>query len=113
MDGCSSANCGRKRHSLFDSVPFWRGWNVVIITVCKDAIAHNMKHGWVGKQRRNPVRVMKAQNDAKPVYANVVDICDASGNVVAAVVSSRDGKPIAEFGTHVVIFTSYPAKVKA
>ena len=85
-----------------------------VITIEKAAIAHNIQHNcWATPSRRKPIRIMRDQNDAAPAMANVADIFDAQGNIVASVVSSRDGKPIANFGTHVVVFTVHPAKVKA
>lgn len=84
-----------------------------VISISKEAIAHNMRVGWNCLNSKKPVRVSLTPQDANPIYANVVEIFDRQGNIVAAVVTSKDGNPIANYGTHVVIYTEYPAKVKA
>jgi hypothetical protein len=86
----------------------------MIITVSKDAIASNERNNcWQTPNRRNPIRVQKTPEDTSPLYANVVDIKDAYGNTVATVVSTKDGRDIASFGTKVVIFTAHKTVCRA
>ena len=86
----------------------------MIITVDKSAIAHNEKNRcWQGPGRMNPIRVSKNGGDPRPVLANLVEIKDAGGKTVAVVAASKDGKPIENHGTTVVIFTEFPVAVKA
>jgi hypothetical protein len=85
-----------------------------IVTVDKSAIAHNEKNNcWQSSARRNPIRVSKTPNDKNPTAANLVEIKDKFGATVAVVASSRDGKPIENHGTTVVIFTEYNVGIKA
>lgn len=83
-----------------------------VVTVCKDAIVHNHRTGWGKRTSRPPVRVQVSPFEtAGEAYGNYVQVYDASGNVVAVVVASKDGQPIAAHGVHVVIFTEYDAKI--
>lgn len=84
-----------------------------VITIAKEAIAHNMRVGWNCLNSKKPVRVSRSPEDSNPQYCNVVEILDKEGRAVAAVVTSKDGNPIANFGTHVAVYTVHPVRVKA
>lgn len=85
----------------------------MIISVIKEAIAHNLKHGWRGLQRAKPIRLCRdaTGHDPRPYLANEIGIYDRAGNLVAQVISSPDGHPFGAYGTHVVITTLYAARV--
>jgi len=84
----------------------------MIITVSKEAISFNNINGWGGARSKKPIRIKAGPNATNETFANLVEILDVNGKVVAAVVASKDGSVIANSGAHVVVFTEYDVRVR-
>lgn len=79
------------------------------ISVCKNVITSNNKRGWANP---NPAIRVSATKSGKVTHrAHTLAIKDASGNVVATIVSTQDGKPVIKCGAKVAIITEYEPEV--
>lgn len=77
------------------------------ISVCKNVIASNNKRGWVDPDPC--IRISTTPSGKVVDRAHEVGIVDAQGNIVARIVSTKDGKPVIKCGAKVAIVTEYPA----
>lgn len=79
------------------------------ISVCKNVIAGNNKRGW--KNSDPAIRLSNTKAGKVTGRGHTVAIKDKAGNVVARIVTTKDGKPVIKCGAKVAIFTTYPAEV--
>lgn len=79
------------------------------ISVCKNVISSNNKRGW--KKPDPPIRISGSKSGKAIGRGHRVAIKDAKGNVVAEIVSTKDGAPVIKCGAKVGIITKYPAEV--
>lgn len=79
------------------------------ISVCKQVIQQNNKNNWVDS--KPAIRVSKTAAGKATERGHTVCIVDANGNIVARIMSSRDGKPVTKAGAKVAIKTLYDVKV--
>lgn len=77
-----------------------------VLTVCKNVIASNNKRGWVNPEPA--IRIANTKGGKVVGRANIVEIKDKNGEVVATLESSTDGKAIVKCGAKVALFTKYP-----
>ena len=80
-----------------------------VITVCKNVIMANNKRGWVDPEPA--IRVAGTPGGKVLGRGHTVHIKDRAGQVVATIVSSKDGKPVVKCGAKVAIFTSWPVEI--
>lgn len=76
-----------------------------VISVCKNVIAGNNKRGWVDPEPA--VRIAKNKSGSATDRAHSVAIVDKNGDVVARILSSKDGKPVVKCGAKVAIITEF------
>jgi hypothetical protein len=79
------------------------------ISVCKNVIYSNNKRGWV--QPDPAIRVSHSSGGVAKERAHRLGIRDRSGNIVATIISSTDGKPVLKCGAKVAIVTEYETEV--
>ena len=79
------------------------------ISVCKQVIAQNNKKGW--HDPSPAIRVSNTPSGKVTQRAHTLSIKDKDGNVVARVVSSKDGKPVISCGAKVAIITMYATEI--
>ena len=82
-----------------------------VISVCKNVIASNNKRGWFNPSPA--IRVSKTKSGKVVQRAHTLAIKDASGNIVARILSSTDGNPVVSCGAKVAIITDYDTEVMA
>lgn len=75
------------------------------ISVCKNVIASNNKRGWVDPDPA--IRVSNTKSGKVTMRSDHIGICDRDGNIVAEMVSTKDGKPVISCGAKVGLITSY------
>lgn len=71
------------------------------ISVCKNVIAQNNKRNWVDPDPA--IRVCDTPSGKATQRAHTLHIYDEGGNLVARVLSSKDGKPVLKCGAKVAI----------
>lgn len=76
-----------------------------VLTVCKNVIAGNNKRNWVDPQPA--VRIAKNKRGSATDRAHSVAIVDKNGDIVARIISTRDGNPVVKCGAKVAIITEY------
>lgn len=76
-----------------------------VISVCKNVIQSNNKRGWVDPQPA--VRIAKNKSGSATDRAHSVAIVDKNGEVVARILSTKDGNPVLKCGAKVAIITEY------
>jgi hypothetical protein len=79
------------------------------VSVCKNVIASNNKRAWVDPDPA--IRVSVSAGGAAKKRAHTLAIKDAAGNIVARIVSTRDGEPVLKCGAKVAIMTEYETEV--
>jgi len=80
-----------------------------ILSVCKNVIASNNKRGWVCPEPS--IRISKSKSGKASARAHEVGIVDKEGNVVARLISTKDGKPVIKCGAKVALVTEYDVVV--
>lgn len=75
------------------------------ISVCKNVIASNNKKNWADPAPA--IRVSKTPAGKVSQRAHTLGIVDADGNVVATILSSKDGRPVIKCGAKVGIVTVF------
>jgi hypothetical protein len=76
-----------------------------VLTVCKNVIAGNNKRNWVDPQPA--VRIAKNKSGSAIDRAHSVAIVDKNGDIVARIMSTRDGNPVVKCGAKVAIITEF------
>jgi hypothetical protein len=76
------------------------------ISVCKNVIAANNKRKWVEPQPA--IRVSKTKSGKVTDRAFTIGIPDKDGNIVARIITTKDGTPVIKCGAKVGIVTEYP-----
>ena len=79
------------------------------ISVCKNVISSNNKRGWNNPDP--PIRLSNTRSGKVSGRGHRVAIKDAKGNIVAEIISTKDGTPVIKCGAKVGIVTKYPAEV--
>lgn len=80
------------------------------ISVCKNIIQQNNKRKW--EDPEPPIRVANTKSGKATFRCFEVDIVDGDGNVVASILTTKDGKPILNCGAKVAITTIYPVRIR-
>lgn len=75
------------------------------VSVCKQVIAANNKRGWVKPEPA--IRVGRSKSGPAISYHHDLGITDASGNIVARIVSSKTGERVLKCGAKVAIITEF------
>jgi len=76
------------------------------VSVCKNVIAANNKHQW-----RDPdptIRISNTPSGKVVARAHEIGIVDASGNIVARLLATKDGKPVIKCGAKIALVTDFP-----
>lgn len=76
------------------------------VSVCKNIIASNNKKGWINPDPT--IRVSKTQAGKVVDRAFNIGIVDKDGNIVARLLSTKDGNPVIKCGAKVGLMTDYP-----
>lgn len=76
------------------------------LSICKNVIAANNKRNW--KKPDPAIRISNTPSGKIQSHEHSVGIVDAKGNIVARIVSTKDGKPVIKCGAKVGIVTEYP-----
>jgi hypothetical protein len=76
-----------------------------VISVCKNVIQSNNKRGWVDPEPA--VRIARNKSGSATDRAHSVAIVDKNGEVVARILSTKDGQPVLKCGAKVAIITEY------
>lgn len=76
-----------------------------LVSVCKNVIGSNNKRGW--NDPAPAIRVSRAKHGKVVTRAHELGILDSEGNIVAKVVSTKDGQPVIGCGAKVAIITEY------
>lgn len=79
------------------------------ISVCKQVIQSNNKRGWVDPDPA--IRVCRTPSGKATKRAHTLAIMDAEGNIVATILSSKDGNPVLKCGAKVAIITEHPTEI--
>lgn len=79
------------------------------ISVCKNVIYSNNKKNWVDPQPA--IRVSNTPSGKVTQRAHTLAIKDSQGNIVARIVSTKDGNPVIKCGAKVAIITEYETEI--
>lgn len=79
------------------------------ISVCKNVIMSNNKRKWVDPEPS--IRVASSRSGKAQTRGFIVAIKDKEGNVVAKIITTKDGNPILKCGAKVAIMTEYDVEV--
>ena len=76
------------------------------ISVCKNVIATNNKKCWINPDPA--IRVSHSPSGEAKEHVHELAILDSEGQIVARILTSKDGKPVLKCGAKVAIITEYP-----
>ena len=75
------------------------------VSVCRNVIQKNNKNGWVDPDPT--IRISTSKTGKAKLRSHSIGIADKEGNIVARLITTKDGKPVLKCGAKVALITEY------